>query len=123
MAWAGRVRKIAVMKFVSDILHRLPWWFVLLGGAGLFLAFVLYAIPFQIAELEHRGTTPQENRAIKSEINSAFSESALDMARGIVQEMRKLSTQNAQEIEAAVEEGRKRVEKLILEGKTYGVNV
>jgi hypothetical protein len=42
---------------------------------------------------------------------------------GIVQEMRKLSTQNAQEIEAAVEEGRKRVEKLILEGKTYGVNV
>ncbi len=42
---------------------------------------------------------------------------------GIVQEMRKLSTQNAQEIETAVEEGRKRVEKLILEGKTYGVNV
>ncbi len=42
---------------------------------------------------------------------------------GIVQEMRKLSTQNAKEIETAVEEGRKRVEKLILEGKTYGVNV
>jgi len=42
---------------------------------------------------------------------------------GIVQEMRKLSTQNAQEIETAVEEGRKRVEKLILEGKNYGVNV
>ncbi|MGA9600162.1 MAG: cell surface protein [Methylocystis sp.] len=42
---------------------------------------------------------------------------------GIVQEMRKLSTQNAQEIETAVEEGRKRVEKLILDGKNYGVNV
>jgi len=37
--------------------------------------------------------------------------------------MRKLSTQNAQEIETAVEEGRKRVEKLILDGKNYGVNV
>jgi hypothetical protein len=42
---------------------------------------------------------------------------------GIVQEMRKLSTQNAQEIETAVEEGRKRIEKLILDGKNYGVNV
>ena len=42
---------------------------------------------------------------------------------GIVQEMRKLSTQNAREIEAAVEDGRKRVEKLILDGKNYGVNV
>jgi len=41
---------------------------------------------------------------------------------GIVQEMRKLSTQNAQEIETAVEEGRKRVEKLILDGKNYSVN-
>src|SRR3974390_1239357 len=42
---------------------------------------------------------------------------------GIVQEMRKLSTQNAQEIQTAVEGGRKRVEKLILDGKNYGVNV
>ena len=42
---------------------------------------------------------------------------------GIVQEMRKLSTQNAHEIETAVEDGRKRVEKLILDGKNYGVNV
>ncbi|ARN82752.1 cell surface protein [Methylocystis bryophila] len=42
---------------------------------------------------------------------------------GIVQEMRKLSTQNAHEIEAAVEDGRKRVEKLILDGKNYGLNV
>jgi hypothetical protein len=42
---------------------------------------------------------------------------------GIVQEMRKLSTQNAHEIETAVEDGRKRIEKLILEGKSYGLNV
>ena len=76
------------MKPVSTFLHRMPWWFVLLGGCALFIALVLYAIPFQIAELEHRGTTPEENRAIKSEINSAFSQSALDIARGVVQEMR-----------------------------------
>jgi hypothetical protein len=42
---------------------------------------------------------------------------------GIVQEMRKLSTQNAHEIETAVEDGRKRLEKLVLDGKSYGLNV
>ena len=41
---------------------------------------------------------------------------------GIIQEMRKLSTQNSQEIETAVEDGRKRLEKLLLDGKSYGVN-
>jgi hypothetical protein len=42
---------------------------------------------------------------------------------GIVTEMRKLSTENSQEIRAAVEDGRRRMEALILEGKTLGVNV
>ncbi len=36
----------------------------------------------------------------------------------IVDEMRKLSTQNSEEIRSAVEDGRKRIETLILEGKT-----
>jgi hypothetical protein len=42
---------------------------------------------------------------------------------GIVEEMRKLSTQNSEEIRAAVEDGRRRIEALVLEGKTLGVNV
>ncbi|MGD9656278.1 MAG: cell surface protein [Methylocystis sp.] len=41
---------------------------------------------------------------------------------GIVKEMRKLSTENSQEIRAAVEDGRRRIEALILEGKTLGVD-
>jgi hypothetical protein len=41
---------------------------------------------------------------------------------GIVKEMRKLSTENSQEIRAVVEDGRRRIEALILEGKTLGVN-
>lgn len=41
---------------------------------------------------------------------------------GIVTEMRQLSTQNSQEIRQAVEDGRRRIETLILEGKTLGVN-
>lgn len=41
---------------------------------------------------------------------------------GIVKEMRRLSTENSQEIRLAVEDGRRRVEALILEGRTLGVD-
>ncbi|HUL95604.1 MAG TPA: histidine kinase [Usitatibacter sp.] len=94
------------MKSVSKLIHGTPWWLLLLGGCGLFVALVLYAIPFNIAALEHRGATAEENRAIKSEINSAFSESALDIARGVVQEMRERTRDpdRRQELDQALEE-------------------
>ena len=41
---------------------------------------------------------------------------------GVVKEMRRLSTENSEEIRHAVEDGRKRIEALILEGKTLGVD-
>jgi hypothetical protein len=37
--------------------------------------------------------------------------------------MRKLSTQNSQDISAAVENGKRRLEALILDGKGLGANV
>ena len=40
---------------------------------------------------------------------------------GIVDEMRKLSTQNATEIRDAVEDGKKRIAKLVSDGKSLGV--
>jgi hypothetical protein len=42
---------------------------------------------------------------------------------GIIDEMRKLSTQNSEEIRTAVEEGKHRLEALILEGNTLSANV
>lgn len=39
---------------------------------------------------------------------------------GIVKDMRRLSTENSEEIRHAVEDGRKRIEALILEGKSLG---
>ncbi len=42
---------------------------------------------------------------------------------GIIEEMRKLSTQNSEEIRTAVEDGKRRLEALILDGKTIGANV
>jgi hypothetical protein len=42
---------------------------------------------------------------------------------GIIEEMRKLSTQNSEEIRTAVEDGKRRLAALILEGKALGANV
>ena len=42
---------------------------------------------------------------------------------GIIEEMRKLSTQNSEEIRTAVEDGKRRLEALVLEGKALGTNV
>ena len=75
------------MKAVSTFLHRTPWWALLAGGFTLFIALAIFTTPFHTIQLDKSGATPEENRAIKSEINSAFSESAIDLARGVVREM------------------------------------
>ncbi|HEX7466259.1 MAG TPA: histidine kinase, partial [Usitatibacter sp.] len=75
------------MKSVSSFLYRTPWWVLLGGGFVLLLALGIFTTPFHTIQLDKAGATAAENRAIKSEINSAFSESAIDLARGVVKEM------------------------------------
>ena len=79
------------MKPVSNFLHGTPWWALLGGGLVLFIGLAVYVTPFQLLRLERSGATPEENRAIKREIDSTFSEGALDMARGIVRELGRAS--------------------------------
>jgi len=76
------------MASVSNLLHRTPWWGLLGGGLALFLLLAVFTTPYHVMRLEKSGATPEENRAIKSEINTAFSESAIDIARGVVKQMR-----------------------------------
>jgi hypothetical protein len=75
------------MQPVSNFLHRTPWWALLAGGLALFVALGIFTTPFHLIRLEKSGATPAENRAIKSEINNAFSDSAISLARGVVKEM------------------------------------
>ena len=75
------------MKAVSTFLHRTPWWALIVGGFALLVALAIFTTPFHTLQLDKSGATPEENRAIKSEINSAFSESAIDLARAVVREM------------------------------------
>jgi signal transduction histidine kinase len=94
------------MKFFSNFLHKTPWW--LLVGAGFFglAALVIFVTPFSLIRLEHGGTTAEEKRAIKREIDYAFSEGAIDVARGIVRELKVHSKdpQRRAELEQALNE-------------------
>jgi hypothetical protein len=76
------------MKPVSNFLHSIPWWALIGGGFMLLVGLAIYTTPFHLMRLDQSGKTPEENRAIKREIDSAFSEGAVDIARNIVREMR-----------------------------------
>jgi hypothetical protein len=94
------------MKPVSTLLHRTPWWALLGGGLVLFVCLAIFATPFHLINLERTARTPEERRAIKSEINSTFSESAIDVARSVVREMRDSTRDPAQraELEQALQQ-------------------
>jgi hypothetical protein len=103
------------MKSLGDILHRVPWWAMLGGGLVLFAGLILMVTPIHLIGLEHTGTTPAEKRAIKNEIRSTFSAGAIDMARGIVLEMRRRERDPAhrEELDKAlqqIEEARQQVQ-------------
>src|SRR5258706_5212601 len=75
------------MKVLSNILNKTPWWALLAGGLALFIGLAVFVTPFHLMRLEKSGATPEENRAIKREIDSAFSEGAINVASGIVREL------------------------------------
>lgn len=94
------------MKSVTDILHRTPWWGLLTGGLLVLVALAAFVTPYQLIHLEKSGATPEENRAIKREIDSTFSEGAIDISRSIVTELlaRTKDPARRQELEHALEE-------------------
>jgi multidrug efflux pump subunit AcrA (membrane-fusion protein) len=91
---------------VSNFLHRMPWWALLGGGLGLFVALAIFTTPLHLISYEKAGSSPEENRAIKREIDAAFSEGAIDLARGVVKEMRDHTKDpvRREELERALEE-------------------
>jgi Histidine kinase len=76
------------MKSLSNFLHTTPWWAMLLGGLVSFIALAVFVTPFHLIKLQKSGATPEENRAIKREVDLTFSEGAVDLAGSIVKEMR-----------------------------------
>jgi hypothetical protein len=81
-----------MFKPLSQLIHKTPWWGFILMGFTVLAALVLFATPVQVLRLSDSGNTPQEQRAIKREIQIAFGDSALNMAEEVVAAMRQRSS-------------------------------
>lgn len=77
-----------MFKPLGQLIHKTPWWGLILMGFTVLAALVLFATPVQVLRLSDSGNTPQEQRAIKREIQIAFGDSALNMAEEVVAAMR-----------------------------------
>ena len=94
------------MKSLSDVIHRTPWWVLVLGGFIVIVALALFVTPFHLIEYRHEGATPEQNKAIKREIDNTFAEGALDVARNAILAMRGATSDPArrEELNRALEE-------------------
>src|SRR5260221_13564622 len=75
------------MKSVSELLHRTPWWALILAGLAAFFGLAFFAIPYHVLQYREGGKTAEESRAIKREIDNAFAENAINLGRGVVKGM------------------------------------
>ncbi len=75
------------MKSVSDLLHRTPWWALILAGVASIVGVAFFATPYHIIQYRDDGRTVEESRAIKREIDNAFAENAINLGRGVVKGM------------------------------------
>jgi len=94
------------MKPISNLLHNTPWWLLLTVGVALLIGLGAFSMPFNLMHLEHKGTTPEEKKAINAEIDSAYNDSALNIGRGVLKEMLAHTKDPArrEEIEDAIRE-------------------
>ena len=84
-----------MFKAFGNFLHRTPWWAMVLIGLLTLILLGIFTLPAQVIRLSSSGETPEMNRAIKREIDSAFGDSALGLAEGVVAAMRERTTDPA----------------------------
>src|SRR5690348_16926256 len=76
------------MKALTDTIHRTPWWALFVGGLLILLALAAFVTPYHIIDYRKEHATPEQRRAIKREIDNAFADNAIDIARGVLSSMR-----------------------------------
>ena len=84
-----------MFKAFGNFIHRTPWWAMILLGIATLLLLVLFAAPVHVIRLSESGANPEEQRAIKREINRAFGDSALNVAENIVAAIKDRATDPA----------------------------
>ena len=81
-----------MFKAFGNLIHRTPWWGMILGGIATLVVLVLFTLPVQVIRLVDSGATPAENRAIQREIGLAVGSRALDLATGVITTLRERHT-------------------------------
>ncbi|MBK6295438.1 MAG: histidine kinase [Rhodoferax sp.] len=82
-----------MFKAIGDLIHKTPWWGLILFGLTTLGLLVMFALPIQVIRLSDSGSTSAESRAIQREINLAFGDRALNLAKGVVSAMKDRATE------------------------------
>ena len=75
------------MKSFSDLLNNTPWWALLIAGMATAIALAAFVTPYHIIDYRNEGSTPEERKAIKREIDNTFAENAINVGRGVIRGM------------------------------------
>ena len=76
------------MKSLSNLIHRVSWPILIVGGLLVVIALAAFVTPFHVIDLRNDGASAEEKRAIKREIDNTFAEGALDVSRQAILAMR-----------------------------------
>ncbi len=73
-----------MFKAIGDLIHKTPWWGLILGGISTLALLVMFTLPVQVIRLVDSGETPAERHAIQREVGLAVGSKALNLAQGVV---------------------------------------
>lgn len=88
-----------MFKAIGTFIHKTPWWALILLGFSTLAFLVVFTTPFQLLRLSESGSNPEERRQIKKEIESAWVDSGLGVAEGVVAGFRERATDPARKAE------------------------
>lgn len=88
-----------MLKPISNLLSRTPWWGLIGFGLGTIVLLVLLAIPINVLRLEARDTTAAEGRAIQREMDAAFGLNGLALAESVVTIIQRLGSDPVRRVE------------------------
>ena len=94
------------MKSISNLIHRVSWPLLIVGGMLVLVALAAFVTPFHLIDYRNEGASAEEKRAIKREIDNTFAEGALDVSRQAILAMRGATSDPArrEELNRALEE-------------------
>ena len=88
-----------MLKPISNLLNRTPWWGLIGFGLGTIVLLVLLAVPINVLRLEARDSTAAEGRAIQREMDAAFGLNALGLAESVVTLIQRLGSDPVRRVE------------------------